>query len=243
MTPYDVQTDPRDGSMPGLGAYELAERGFFHKVFGWMGGGLLLTAMVAWYFGTPERFVPIFGRHPGVVIALVIVQLVLVFAISSAVRRLSETWAATLFVLYSALTGLTLSSLFLVYTSASIASTFLASGGTFAAAAIYGAVTKKDLTSFGRLMFMGLVGIVLASVVNLFLHSNGLSWAISFVGVFVFIGLTAFDMQKLKDWNRHVGADDSRAQGAIAVGGALMLYLDFINLFIYMLRFMGQRRE
>lgn len=242
MNGYDQNFDPNAGSMPSLGRLEVAERTFFTRVFGWMGGGLLLTSLVAWYFGSPERFHSIFGGSRALPIILLVVQLGLVFAIGAAVRRMSETWAASLFVLYSALTGLTLSAIFLVYTTGSIVSTFVASGGTFAVAAIYGSITKKDLTGFGALMRMALIGIVLASVVNLFLRSNGLSWAVSFIGVFVFIGLTAFDMQKLKEWHRH-GIEGSGADRALAVGGALTLYLDFINLFLMMLRFLGNRRE
>ncbi len=242
MNAYDPNLDPDAGSMPSLGRLEVAERTFITRVFGWMGGGLLLTALVAWYFGSPERYFSIFGESRALPIVLLLVQVGLVFAISAAVRRMSETWAASLFVLYSALTGLTLSVIFLIYTTGSIVSTFVASGGTFAAAAIYGSVTKKDLTGFGSLMRMGLIGILIASVVNLFLHSNGLSWAISFIGVFVFIGLTAFDMQKLKEWHRS-GIEGSGADRALAVGGALTLYLDFINLFLMMLRFMGNRRD
>ena len=229
-------------SMPGLGRYAVAERTFFHRVFGWMGGGLLLTALVAWYFGSPARFASLFGAGRGIFIVLVLAQLGLVFAINSAIRRLSEGWAASLFVVYSALMGLTLSSIFLVYTTGSIASAFFAAGGTFAAAGIYGAVTKKDLTSFGGLMFMALVGIVLATLVNLFLHSNGLSMVISYIGVFVFIGLTAFDVQKLKMWHQN-GVEGGGADRALAIGGALTLYLDFINLFLFLLRIMGDRRR
>lgn len=234
--------DPRATDLPSLGRYELAERTFFRRVFGWMGGGLLLTALVAWYFGAPDRYVRIFGASRALPIVLLVVQLGLVFGIQAAIRRLSPTVAATLFVVYSALLGLSLSSIFLVYTSTSIVSAFVASGATFAAAAIYGAVTKKDLTSFGRLCFFGLIGFVVASIVNLFLRSPGFSYVLSLFGVLLFVGLTAYDLQKLKDWNRHAQEGTAEDQ-AVAIGGALTLYLDFINLFLLMLRFMGQRRE
>ena len=242
MNGYDTGLDPRSGTLPGLGRLETAERTFFPRVFGWMGGGLLFTALVAAYFGTPERYYGLFGRARALPVVLLFVQLGLVFAIGSAVRRLSATWAASLFVVYSALMGLTLSAICLVYTTGSIVSAFAASGGAFAVAAIYGAVTKKDLTTFGRLMFMALVGVVIATVVNLFLRSSGLSWLTSIVAVFVFVGLTAFDIQKLKDWHRN-GIEGTNADQAMAIGGALTLYLDFINLFLLMLRFLGQRRE
>ncbi len=243
MSPFDPEIDSRGAvAMPGLGRYELAERTFFHRVFGWMGGGLLLTALVAWYFGTPERFASVFGQNRAVIWVVFIAQIGLVFAISRAVQKLSATWAASLFVLYSALTGLTMSVLFLVYTSGSITSAFLASGGTFAAAAIYGAYTKKDLTKFGSLMRMALMGFVIATIVNLFMQSSGFSWVLSYVGVLIFIGLTAFDVQKLKAWHQN-GIEGSGADRALAIGGALTLYLDFINLFILMLRIMGDRRQ
>ena len=243
MDRFDGQMDSRGAvAMPALGRYELAQRTFFHRVFGWFGGGLLLTALVAWYFGTPDRFASIFGGRPATIWILLIVQIGLVFAISRAVQKLSATWAASLFVLYSALTGLTLSVLFLVYTSGSIASAFFASGGTFAVAAIYGAYTKKDLTKFGSLMQMAFMGFFIATIVNLFLRSSGLSWILSYVGVLIFIGLTAVDMQKLKAIHQN-GIEGSGADRALAVGGALTLYLDFINLFILMLRIMGDRRQ
>lgn len=242
MNDFHPSHDADAGSMPSLGRLEVAERTFFTRVFGWMGGGLLLTALVAWYFGSPERFASIFGGSRVLPFVLLLAQLGLVFAIGAAVRRLSETWAATLFVVYSALLGLTLSVLFLVYTTGSIVSTFLAAGGAFAASAVYGAVTKKDLTSFGSLMRMALIGLVIAMVVNMLLRSSALSWGISLIGVFVFVGLTAYDMQKLKDWHRS-GIEGTSADRAMAVGGALTLYLDFINLFLLMLRFMGTRRD
>lgn len=239
--PFESGFDSR-AEMPSLGRLAVAERTFFHRVFGWMGGGLLLTALVAWYFGTPERFQSIFGRSQATIWILFAVQIGLVFAIGRAVQKLSETWAASLFVVYSALTGLTLSVLFLVYTTGSIVSAFLASGGTFAASAIYGVVTKKDLTKFGSLVRMAFFGLLIATVVNLFLRSSGLSWVISYVGVLVFIGLTAFDIQKLKAWHQN-GIEGSGADRALAIGGALTLYLDFINLFIYMVQILGRRRD
>ncbi len=219
-----------------------AERTFVARVFRWMGVGLLLTGIVAWWVGSdPARFASIFGGRMGLFWALVIGEVVLVMAIQGAVTRASATAASTMFVVYSVLNGLTLSVLFMVYTQASIASTFLASGVTFAVAAGYGATTKKDLSGYGSLCMMGLVGIIVASLLNLVFRSPGVSWAISFVGVIVFVGLAAWDMQKIKAIHRH-GVEGGREDKALAIQGALALYLDFINLFIMMLRLFGKRR-
>lgn len=232
--------DSRD-AMPGLGRYAIAERSFLSRVFGWMGFGLLLTAVVAWYVGTPERFAAIFGASRAVIWIAFIGQLVLVFAIGGAVKRLNASLASTLFVAYSALMGLTLSGIFLMYTQASIFQTFLASGVTFGCAAAYGALTKKDLSSFGNILFMLLIGVIVTSLVNLLLKSTAVTWLTSFVGLFVFTGLAAVDMQKLKAYHQSA-SDGGDRDKALAVGGALTLYLDFINIFLILLRFMGDRR-
>ncbi len=227
--------------MPGLGRYEVAERSFLTRTFGWMGFGLLLTALVAWYVGTPERFAAVFGASPAVVWVAFIAQLILVFAIGGAVKRLNASLASTLFVAYSALMGLTLAGIFLIYTTASIFQTFLATGVTFGCAAAYGAITKKDLSSFGSLLMMLLIGLIVTSLVNVFLKSTAVTWLTSFVGLFIFTGLAAYDMQKLKAYHRSA-SDGGERDRALAVGGALSLYLDFVNIFLILLRFMGDRR-
>ena len=248
MADWRTQARPpmvaRADALPSVGRLEEAGRTFLPRVFAWMGAGLLLTALVAWYVGSdPARVASIFGAGRGVLIGLIVVQLGLVLVLSGLVRNLAPGLAAGLFLVYSAVTGLTLSLLLLAYTAESIASAFFASSGTFAASAAYGYWTKKDLSTFGSLCFMGLVGIVIASVVNLFTKSSGLSLVLAYLGVFVFIGLTAWDLQKLKRWHREAAtAEGTPEDRRLAIQGALALYLDFINLFLFMLRILGKRR-
>jgi len=173
--------------------------------------------------------------------ALVIAELGLVIAMSAAINRISAATATLLFLIYSALNGVTFAAIFVIYTRSSIASAFLVTAGTFAAMSVYGYVTKRDLTGFGSFLFMGLVGIIIASVVNMFLHSAMISWITSYVGVFIFVGLTAYDTQKIKQIG-HGGFADEQSQHKAAILGALRLYLDFINLFLMLLRIMGDRR-
>ncbi len=173
---------------------------------------------------------------------LIIAQLALVFVLSGMVQRLSAGMATTLFMLYSALTGLTLSSIFIAYTYSSIASTFVVTGGMFGAMSLYGYTTKRDLSGFGSMLFMGLIGIVLASLVNLWLKSEALMWAVTYIGVVLFVGLTAYDTQKLKNIGEQIDTRDSATLRKYSILGALTLYLDFINLFLMLLRIMGNRR-
>jgi FtsH-binding integral membrane protein len=236
--------DWRDATLPSVGRLEEAGRTFLPRVFSWMGAGLLVTALIALYVGSdPARFGAVFGGRPALIWILLLAQLGLVVAISGMVRNLAPGTAATLFVVYSALNGLTLAAIFLAYTAESIAATFFASSATFGAAAAYGYVTKKDLSSFGSLCFMGLIGVVVASVANWFLRSTGLAAVITYLGVFVFVGLTAWDTQKLKRWHREAGtAEGTPEDRRLAIQGALALYLDFLNLFLLMLRVLGRQR-
>jgi len=165
----------------------------------------------------------------------------MVIAISAAINRMSSATATLLFVLYSALNGVTFAAIFMIYTRSSIASTFLVTAGTFGAMSLYGYVTKKDLTGFGSFLFMGLIGIVIASVVNIFLQSEMIYWVTTYIGVFVFVGLTAYDTQKIKKIGE-AGFANGEDQQKAAILGALRLYLDFINLFLMLLRIMGGRR-
>jgi FtsH-binding integral membrane protein len=240
----DRMSDWRTETLPSVGRLEEAGRTFLPRVFGWMGVGLLVTALVAWYVGSdPERVASVFGAGRGVVWILMIAQLGLVVVLSGVVRNLSPGLAGALFLLYSGLTGLTFSVLLLVYTMESIAAAFFASSATFGASAAYGYVTKKDLSSFGSLCFMGLIGIVIASVANFFFRSEGLNRILSYLVVFVFIGLSAWDMQKLKRWHREAGtAEGTPEDRRLAIQGALALYLDFINIFIAILSILGKRR-
>ncbi|WP_145601255.1 Bax inhibitor-1/YccA family protein [Yersinia frederiksenii] len=215
---------------------------YMAQVYGWMTCGLLLTAVVAWYAANTPAVLSFIFSSQITFFGLIIVQLGLVFVISGMVNRLSGTMATSLFMLYSALTGLTISSIFIMYTSSSIASTFLIAAGMFGAMSFYGYTTKRDLSGMGSMLFMGLIGIVLASIVNIWLKSTALMWAVTYIGVLVFVGLTAYDTQKLKNMGAQLDANDKDGFRKYSIVGALTLYLDFINLFLMLLRIFGNRR-
>jgi FtsH-binding integral membrane protein len=202
--------------------------------------GLLVTASTAWFVAQSPTLVYTILTNGPLFWGLAFVQLALVFVLSARVQQMASTTAAILFVAYAALTGISLSFVLVVYTGESIASTFLVSGGSFAALAIYGSTTKRSLMGFGQVLFMGLVGVVLASFVGLFWHSDGLQFVLSLVGVVVFAGLTAYDAQRLVALSRQAPSDDV---SSYAIVGALALYLDFMNLFLFLLRFTGNRRQ
>jgi len=231
-------------SRPPLAAAEAvpAERvtAFLRKVYGWMCVGLGVTATVAMAVASsPSLIQAIFGNKI-LFFGLVIGELGLVFYLSARVDKLAANTAAALFLVYSALNGVTLASIFLLYTGTSIASTFLVTAGMFGALAIYGSTTKRSLAGVGQFAFMGLIGLILASLVGFFWHSPALQFTISVVGVIVFTGLTAWDAQRLKAMS--VAVPEGRI-GSYAVVGALALYLDFINLFLFLLRLFGGRRD
>jgi FtsH-binding integral membrane protein len=214
---------------------------FVRGVYAWMFAGLALTSAAALFTaGSPALLNAIFGNRL-VFYALVFGELGLVIAISGAINRLSAGAATGLFLLYSALNGVTLASIFLAYTGGSIAATFLVSATTFGAMSAYGYLTKKDLTSWGSFLFMGLIGVVIASLVNMFLHSPMVTWVASMCGVIVFVGLTAYDTQKLKVLGA-AGFGDGATRRKSSILGALMLYLDFINIFLLLLNLFGRRR-
>jgi FtsH-binding integral membrane protein len=215
---------------------------FLAKVFNWMAIGLTVTGGVA--FLTAESGMARTLVASPLFLVLVLAELGMVFFLSARIEKIQPGTATGLFLGYSILNGLTLSTIFLAYTHASIAGTFLVTAGMFGAMAVYGMVTKRDLSGMGSFMFMGLVGILLASIVNIFLKSSGLYWAISGIGVLVFVGLTAYDVQKIKN----IGEEGIMQQGEAAIRkgsiiGALALYLDFINLFLMLLRFFGGSRD
>ena len=212
--------------------------GFVQSVYNWMAAGLALTGVVAWFVSRT------FILTPTLFFLLFAIEIGLVFTLSARIQKLKATTATAMFVLYAALNGVTLSSIFLHYTGGSIVSTFLICAGTFAAASVYGMVTKKDLTSMGSFLFMGLIGILIASVVNLFVGSSGISMIIAYLGVFLFIGLTVYDTNKIKEMALSQPADlDNGAVRKGAILGALTLYLDFINLFLFLLRIFGSARD
>lgn len=239
MNQFDFQRSQQPGWVSASTA-ETQERvrSFFRSVYAWMAGGLLLTTLASfWVLASPAMQQIIFGNR-AMPLILMAVELGLVFWLSFRITKMSPAAAASAFLVYSLLNGLTLSAIFFVYTYGSIVQAFATAAGMFAAMSVYGMVTKRDLTSWGSFFFMGLIGLVICSLVNIFLKSSALSWTISIIGVFVFLGLTAWDTQKLKSY-----ATVPEMRENLAVFGALALYLDFINLFIFMLRIFGGRRE
>jgi FtsH-binding integral membrane protein len=213
---------------------------FLWKVYGWMAIGLGLTAMVAFAVaGSPDLLRVVVGNRL-VFFGLVIAELGLVFYLSARADRLAPGTAAGLFALYSALNGVTLSAILLAYTGESVTMTFVVTAGMFGALALFGSTTKRSLAGVGQFFMMGLVGLILASIIGMFWHNDALQFLISVVGVIVFTGLTAWDAQRLKQMALALPAGQV---GAYAVVGALSLYLDFINLFLMLLRFTGSRRE
>ncbi len=212
---------------------------YMRHVYTWMTAGLAVTAVVALAVaGSPDLRQLIFSNFI-VMIALIVAQFGIVIALSAAVHKMSAAMATGMFMLYSLLTGLTLSSIFIVYPIGSIANAFITTAGMFLAMSIYGTVTKRDLTGMGNFLFMGLIGIIIASIVNIFLGSSMMDFVISVVGVIVFTGLTAYDTNKLRQFGAGAPLDDSVAIRRGAILGALTLYLDFINLFLMLLRLFG----
>jgi uncharacterized protein len=213
---------------------------FLRAVYGWMGAGLAITAAVAWLVAGSSTLAGAITSSGPALWLLVIAQLALVFVLSARVDQLSSGIASVLFLLYSALTGVTVSFVILVFTGESIAATFVVAAGMFGAMALYGLTTNRSLTGAGQFLFMGLVGVVIASLVGLFWHSDALQFVIAVAGVIVFTGLTAYDTQRLKAMAHGMAPE---REGTYAVVGALALYLDFINLFLSLLRFFGRRRD
>lgn len=219
---------------------DMRVRAFIRSVYAWMFGGLLLTAFAAtWVVQSTAMQQLIFGNR-FMIWVLLIAEFGLVVAIGAGLTRFSAATCASMFLVYSLLNGLTLSVIFFAYTSGSIVSAFVVAAGMFGAMSVYGMVTKRDLTRMGSFMFMGLIGIVLCMIVNgIFLHSTALDLAVSVLGVFIFVGLTAWDTQKLKA----LASVGGPMQENLAIHGALRLYLDFVNLFLFLLRLMGSRRR
>lgn len=216
---------------------------FLRGVFNWMSLGLGLTALVAYSVATTPAIAQSIFSNPILFWGLILAQFGLVLGLSGAVHRMSAGTATGLFLLYSALNGVTLSSILMIYTAASIFKAFIVCTGMFAMMSVYGATTKKDLTAWGSFLFMGLIGIILASVVNIFMGSSALDFVISAIGVLIFTGLTAFDVQKLRAMGESAPMDDAVAIRRGTILGALTLYLDFINLFLFLLRFFGASRD
>ncbi len=212
------------------------------KVYIWMALALSITGLTAYGVANSPAILSMIYTNRLLFFGLLIAEVALVWIVSASINKLSLTTATLLYVLYSVLNGVTLAFIFLVYTAESITSTFFITAGTFAAMAAVGYFTKSDLSSIGKYLFMALIGLIIATIVSLFLHSSMLNMIISYVGVLIFVGLTAYDTQKIK---KMLMAADSMDEGAqkIALMGALSLYLDFINLFLYLLRILGNNRN
>jgi len=252
MSDFDRNIAAR-GSFAGRAvAVDEGLRAYMLRVYNYMAAAVAVTGVVAWLTYSAAVVTDAAGRITGltafgqaifggpVMIVLLLGTLGLVFFISFRIQHLQFTTALTLFMAYAALLGVTLSSIFLVYTGASVTRVFFISAASFGALSLWGYSTQRDLSGFGAFLIMGLFGIIIASLVNLFLKSTGLDWMISIIGVGVFAGLTAYDTQRIKEM--YDAVDDSNVAGRKAVMGALSLYLDFINLFMMLLRLVGDRR-
>jgi FtsH-binding integral membrane protein len=211
---------------------------FLRSVYAWMFVGLGITAVTAYVVASTPIIMDAIAANPSMIWIFFIAQIGLVLFLSVKVNSLAPTTAAALFIVYSVLTGVTSSIILLVYTGASVVATFIITAGMFGAMAVFGTVTKRSLAGVGQFFFMGLIGLILASIVGIFVQSAALQFVISVVGVLVFTGLTAWDAQRLKQMATSLPAD---RVGSYAILGALSLYLDFINLFFYLLRFTGRR--
>ncbi|KXC09008.1 hypothetical protein AT291_04740 [Porphyromonas gingivalis] len=210
-------------------------------VFTWMFGALGITALTAMLVAKSSLIYTMI-MNPGLLWGLIIAELALVFILSARIGKMSFFTSSLLFTIYSILNGVTLSSIFIVYTMTSIAATFFITAGMFGAMALWGYFTKKDLSKWGSIFFMLLIGLILATVVNLFLRSDAMGFIISIVGVIIFTGLTAFDVNKIKQMLAQTqGFEEGDVVRKVVLMGALTLYLDFINLFLYLLRFFGRR--
>src|SRR5512145_389683 len=218
---------------------QLRDHTLLQQVYAWMAGGLCTTGLVALWAYTSGFIIRLLSAGGAIIWGLLIAELVLVLVLGWAISRMSVGVATAMFLAYAVLNGLTMSVIFLAYTAESIATTFLVTAGTFAGMSIYGYTTKRDLTTIGSLLIMGLLGFFLASIVNIFLRSSMLYWIITYAGIAIFIGLVAYDTQKIKRLSATVDYGDTPNFRKMVILGALTLYLDFINLFVLLLRVFG----
>ncbi len=224
--------------------YYARETNLMYRVYAWMCYGLLLTTATAYYVASsPAIMKLIFHDHSFIIpMVLFLIQIGLVIALSAFIQKMTFSSAVILFSLFALSMGVTLSVIFIAFTLQSIFSTFLVASGMFGAMAIYGYVTKADLTSMGSFLFMALIGLIIGGFVNMFLHSEKFNYVLSAIGVLVFTLLTAYDVQKIKRMTQDM-LEDKETMAKVTIVGAMTLYLDFVNLFLYLLQFMGRRRE
>lgn len=216
------------------------QQDFITKVYGWMSLALVITGITAYLTATSQAVLEFIFGIPYMFMGLLIGEVLLVIGLSAMINKMSAATATFLFILYSVVNGLTLSVIFLVYTQGYISLTFFVTALTFGVMSAYGYFTKKDLTSWGNLLMMALVGLVISSIFNLFMKNEILYWITTYAGILIFVGLTAYDTQKIKNMNM-IGADGETARKG-AIMGALTLYLDFINLFLLLLRLLGRKK-
>jgi len=220
---------------------QLRQSSILGQVYAWMTAGLLVTSAVAAYTASTPSVLNLIYSNPFTIWVLFLAQIGLVIGLSAAIERLAPLTAVALFIAYAALNGLTLSAILLVYTSTSIAQAFLAAAATFLVMSFYGATTKRDLSTAGNLLVMALIGFFIGSIINLFWANSAVYWVLTYLGIAVFTGLTAWDTQQIKHISQQ--AQDDTAARRLAIIGALKLYLDFINLFVLLLRVFGSPRE
>lgn len=213
------------------------------NVYLWMTLGLAMTGLTAAYVAGNLGWVQYIAEHSGLLFALFIAELGIVWTLSARIMRMSFATAGIMFAVYSVLNGIVLSFIFLAYTMETISTTFLVTAGTFGAMTVVGYTVKRDLSAAGRILYMALIGLIIATVVNLFVASSALSWALTYLGVAIFIGLTAYDTQKIKYMLLEHGNEMNDSTMKLALLGSLTLYLDFINLFLYLLRIFGGNRD
>ena len=235
-------SQPRWTVRPAVGAevdIDVGLRDYMLRIYNYMASGLALTGIVAYVFAQSGLYIAI-ARTP-LIWLVMLAPLGLVMWLSYGINRMQASTAQALFWVYAALMGVSLASVFLVFTGESVARVFFITAGTFGAMSLYGYTTQRDLSQWGSFLFMGLIGIIIASLVNIFLASSALQFAISVIGVIVFVGLTAYDTQQIKEM--YFENDDAQTAGKKAIMGALRLYLDFINLFMMLLQLFGSRRD
>lgn len=214
---------------------------FITKVYGWMCGALMVTGLVSMWTASTPALVEIINGNSLIFFGLIIAEFLCVAYLAAAVEKISSQTATIILIGYAALNGLTLSALFLIYTSESIAITFFITAGTFGIMSIYGYYTKKDLTTIGNIAFMAMIGLIIASIVNIFFYNEMLYWITTYAGILIFVTLTAYHTQKIKKMNI-IGNEGTEEDKKEAIMGALTLYLDFINLFLYLLRIFGRKK-
>jgi len=219
------------------------ENTLLRSVYNFMMMGLAISGVTAWMTSNSPFILNLIFGNSLVFFGLIIAELVMVWKISRSIQTsMSASTASTMFLLFSFINGLTLASVFIMYTAESITATFFVTAVTFGATSLYGYVTKTDLSSIGNYLFMALIGLIVASLVNMFLQSSAMGWIITYAGILIFVGLTAYDTQKIKVLGQTIGTADGERFGKIAIMGALSLYLDFVNLFLLLLRVLGNRR-